>query len=137
MANVKRPPRGLLDTSIFVALEEGRPLRQEALPRQNAISVVTRAELRVGVLAAADIASRDRRIATFEASGHFTTLPIDGEVARAWSQMRAYMAASGSRIEINDMWIAATAAAYEMPVLTQDSDFDALSGVAGLTVIPV
>ena len=133
----ERPPRGLLDTSIFVALEEGRPLRQEALPRQNAISVVTRAELRVGVLAAADIASRDRRIATFEASGRYTVLPIDEEVARAWSQMRAYLAASRRRIEINDIWIAATAAAYEMPVLTQDGDFDALNGVAGLTVIPV
>lgn len=133
----KRPPRGLLDTSIFVALEEGRPLRQEALPRQNAISVVTRAELRVGALAAADIASRDLRIATFEASGRFPVLPIDEEVARAWSQMRAYLAASARRIDVNDMWIAATAAAYEMPVLTQDGDFDSLSGVAGLTVIPV
>ncbi len=133
----KRPPRGLLDTSIFVALEEDRPLRQEALPRQNAISIVTRAELRVGVLAAADIASRDLRIATFEASGRFTVLPIDEEVARAWSQMRTYLAASERRIDVNDMWIAATAAAYEMPVLTQDGDFDSLNGVAGLTVIPV
>ena len=34
-------------------------------------------------------------------------------------------------------WIAATAAAHEIPVLTQDGDFDALNGVAGLTVIPV
>jgi predicted nucleic acid-binding protein len=88
-------------------------------------------------LAAADIASRDRRIAMFEASGRFTVLPIDDEVARPWSQMRAYLAVSKRRVEVNDMWIAATAAAYEMPVLTQDSDFDALSGVAGLTVIPV
>ena len=133
----KRPPRGLLDTSIFVALEDGRPLRQEALPLQNTISVVTRAELRVGILAAADIASRDRRIATFEAAGRFAVLPIDEEVARAWSQMRAYLAASKRRVEVNDMWIAATAAAYEMPVLTQDGDFDSLSGVAGLTVIPI
>jgi predicted nucleic acid-binding protein len=115
----------------------GRPLRQEALPRQNAISIVTRAELRVGVLAAAEIASRDRRVATFEASGRFTVLPIDEGVARAWSQMRVHLAASGRRVEINDIWIVATAAAYEMPVLTQDGDFDALSGVAGLTVIPV
>ncbi len=51
--------------------------------------------------------------------------------------MRTYLAASGRRVEINDVWIAATAAAYEMPVLTQDGDFDALNGVAGLTVIPV
>ena len=51
--------------------------------------------------------------------------------------MRAYLAASGSRVTINDMWIAATAAAHEIPVLTQDGDFDALNGIAGLTVIPV
>jgi predicted nucleic acid-binding protein len=35
------------------------------------------------------------------------------------------------------MWIAATAAAHEIPLLTQDQDFNALSGVAGLTVIEV
>ena len=99
--------------------------------------MVTRAELRVGVLLAEDIKSRDLRIATFEASRRFATLPIDDEVARAWSQMRAYLAASGARVAVNDMWIAATAAASEMPVLTQDGDFDALNGVAGLTVIPV
>jgi predicted nucleic acid-binding protein len=132
-----RPPRGLLDTSIFIALEEGRALRQEALPRQSAISVITRAELRVGVLAADGIENRDLRIATFEAAGQFASLPIDEEVGRAWSQMRAYLAASGRRVTVNDMWIAATAAAHEMPVLTQDGDFDALNGVAGLTVIPV
>lgn len=137
MVSENRPARGLLDTSIFVALEEGRPLSQEALPRQNAISIVTRAELRVGVLAADDIASRDRRIATLEAFQRFTVLPIDEEVGRAWAQMCAYRAASGCRVAINDMWIAATAAAHEIPILTQDGDFEALSGVAGLTVIPL
>lgn len=112
-------------------------MRQDLLPRQSAISIVTQAELRVGVLLAEDIENRDLRIATFEASLRFATLPVDDEVARAWSQMRAYLAASGARVTVNDMWIAATAAASEMPVLTQDADFDALNGVAGLTVIPV
>ena len=137
MVSEKRPARGLLDTSIFVALEEGRRVRQELLPRQSAISIVTQAELRVGVLLAEDIESRDLRIATFEASHRFATLPIDDAVARAWSQMRAYLAASGARAPVNDMWIAATAVASNMPVLTQDGDFYALNGVAGLTVIPV
>ncbi len=132
-----RPDRGLLDTSVFIALEEARPLRQEALPRQSAISVVTRAELRVGIFAADGIDSRDRRIATFEASQRFPALPVDEDVGRAWAQMRAYLAASGRRVALNDMWIAATAAAHEIPVLTQDADFDALNGIAGLTVIPV
>jgi predicted nucleic acid-binding protein len=132
-----RPSHGILDTSVFVALEHGRTLDPDALPRQNAISIVTRAELRAGVLAADDIATRDRRIATFEASRVFTLLPIDRDVDSAWAQMRAYLAASGRRTNANDVWIAATAAAREIPVVTQDTDFDALNGVAGLTVIAV
>lgn len=58
-------------------------------------------------------------------------------VDRIWAQMRAYLAASGRRVNANDIWIAATAAAHEIPVVTQDGDFNALSGVAGLTVIEV
>jgi predicted nucleic acid-binding protein len=104
---------------------------------QSAISIVTRAELRAGVLAAEDIATRDRRIATFEASRVFSILPIDRDVDSAWAQMRAYLAAAGRKVNANDMWIAATAAAYEIPVVTQDTDFDSMNGVAGLTVIPV
>lgn len=109
----------------------------EALAETSAISVVTRAELRVGIFAAEDIETRDRRLMTFELANRIVTLPVDEKVSRAWSQMRAYAQASGKKVEINDMWIAATAAAHEIPVLTQDRDFDALSGVAGLTVIPV
>jgi predicted nucleic acid-binding protein len=132
-----RPARGLLDTSVFIAAESGRSLRHEAFPVESAISVVTRAELRVGIFAAESIAIRDRRITTFDASGDFQVLPIDEEVGRAWAQMRAYLVAAGRRINVNDAWIAATAAAHEVPVLTQDADFEALSGVAGLRVIEV
>jgi predicted nucleic acid-binding protein len=99
--------------------------------------VVTKAELRVGIFAAEDIETRDRRLMTFEFANRIISLPVDEAVSRAWAQMRAYVGASGQKVGINDMWIAATAAAHEMPVITQDGDFDALSGVAGLTVIPV
>lgn len=129
--------RGLLDTSVLIAVENGRSLRTEAMPKTTAISVVTKAELRVGIFATEDVEVRDRRLATFELASRIVALPIDEEVGRAWAQMRAYLAASGCRVAINDMWIAATAAAHEIPVVTQDGDFDALNGVAGLTVIPV
>ncbi len=122
---------------MFIAGESGRSLRVEALPELAAISIVTRAELRAGVLAAADVVSRDRRLATLEAVAGVATLPIGDGVDRAWAQMRAYLAASERRVNANDIWIAATAAAYEMPVFTQDGDFEALAGVAGLTVVPV
>ncbi|HEX3609507.1 MAG TPA: type II toxin-antitoxin system VapC family toxin [Solirubrobacterales bacterium] len=129
--------RGLLDTSVLIAIEHGRPLRTEAMPETTAISVVTKAELRVGIFAAEDIETRDRRLMTFELANRIILLPVDEVVSRAWAQMRAYVGASGQKVRVNDMWIAATAAAHEIPVLTQDGDFEALSGVAGLTVIPV
>jgi predicted nucleic acid-binding protein len=133
----RKDSQGLLDTSVLVAIENGRSLRTEAMPETTAISVVTRAELRVGIFAAEDIETRDRRLMTFELANRIVALPVDEAVSRAWAQMCAYVGASGRKVGINDMWIAATAAAYEMPVLTQDADFDALNGVAGLTVIPV
>lgn len=128
---------GLLDTSVLISHEGGRSLRTEAIPETLAISIVTKAELRVGIFAAENIEARDRRLVTFELANRIVSLPVDEAVARAWSQMRAYVGASGQKIRINDMWIAATAAAYEIPVVTQDGDFDPLNGVAGLTVIPV
>jgi len=135
---MRRPfPRGLLDTSIFIAAESGRPIRDEAIPDAAAISIVTMAELRAGIFAADDIATRDQRLRTLEMASGIAVFPVDDEVSRAWAQMRAYLAASGRRVRANDMWIAATAAAHEIPVVTQDADFDALNGIAGLTVIPV
>ena len=132
-----RPPVGLVDTSVLVAVERGRPLRDEALPKRSAISIVTVAELRAGVLMAPDVESRDRRIVTLEGVKGATILPVEGKVARAWAAMRAYLAASERSVSVNDVWIAATAAAHEFPVVTQDHDYYALNGVMGLTVIPV
>ncbi|HEU5105872.1 MAG TPA: PIN domain-containing protein, partial [Solirubrobacterales bacterium] len=66
-----------------------------------------------------------------------TILSLDHTVAQTWAGMRAYLAASGKGVSGNDLWIAATAAAAGMPVITQDRDFYALSGVNGLTVIEV
>lgn len=135
--SAERAPLGLLDTSVFVAVERGRALRVEGLPQSAATSIVTLAELRAGVLAAPDIESRDRRLTTLEQLSGTAILPIDGRVARAWAGMRAYLAASGRAVSASDLWIAATAAAHEMPVVTQDRDYYALSAVNGLTVIEV
>jgi predicted nucleic acid-binding protein len=132
-----RPERGVLDTSVFIAQESGRQLRRERLPQEVAISIVTKAELRLGVLAAADVATRDRRLVTLDSIAELHVLPIWGAVERVWAGMRTYLAASGRSVKVNDLWIAATAAAYEMPVITQDRDFYALSGANGLTVIEV
>jgi predicted nucleic acid-binding protein len=135
--SARKRTRGLLDTSVFIAAESGRRLDLEGIPDDLAISIVTSAELRLGVLAAEDVATRNRRLATLESVGRMEVLPIWAGVQREWAAMRAYLVASGGKVNANDVWIAATAAAYGMPVVTQDRDFNALSGVGGLTVVEV
>lgn len=46
--------------------------------------------------------------------------------------MRVHLAEIGRKVGVNDLWIAASAAAHNLPVITRDNDFDALEAVAGL-----
>jgi len=129
--------RALLDTSVFVARESGRPLDTAALPGECAISTVTVAELQLGVLAATDVAVRSRRIATLAAVGDLETLPIDTDVAATWALLRVQLAQAQRRMGVNDLWIAATALAHDLPVVTQEAGFDVIAEAGGLTVVRV
>jgi predicted nucleic acid-binding protein len=131
------PERGVLDTTVFIASESGRPLDDSCLPDESAISVITLAELNAGVLAAADVNTRALRMATLDALALMEVLPVDEPVTLMWARMRVHLAESGRRVNVNDLWIAATAASHDLPVITQDHDFDPLDGVAGLTIIRV
>ena len=124
----------LADTSVFIARESGRQLRIEALPERLAISVITVGELRAGVLDAADLESRDRRLATLTSALRLAAIPVDEAVAEAWARLRVALQQAGLRMPANDSWIAATAIAFGVPVVTQDDDY---RDVPGLTVIQV
>jgi predicted nucleic acid-binding protein len=126
-----------LDTSIFIAGETGRALDESRLPEESAISVVTLAELRVGVLAAPDTAIRARRLATLDATSDIEALPIDEDVAAVWARLRVGLAEAGLRINVNDLWIAATAVANDLPVFTQDADFSPLEQVGDISVVRI
>jgi predicted nucleic acid-binding protein len=62
---------------------------------------------------------------------------IDEDAARSWARLRIHLAETNRRVRINDLWIAAIAAARGLPVVTQDDDFDPMAGAAGLSVIKV
>lgn len=121
---------GLADTSLFIAHETGRPLRTEALPDRLAVSVITIGELRAGVLAAPDVATRDRRLWTLTAALALDPIPIDEGVAAAWARLRVELRDRGLRMPVNDSWIAATAIAHGVAVVTHDDDYVELPGLA-------
>jgi predicted nucleic acid-binding protein len=126
--------RALADTSIFIAQDGGRRIDVALLPERLAVSVITIGELRAGVLAAIDTTTRDRRLDTLTAALTIEPVPIDSAVAAAWARLRVALRDAGARMPVNDSWIAATALALEVPVLTQDADFPE---VGGLQVIRV
>ena len=119
---------------MFIAREAGRPIDVEALPDQLAVSVITIGELRAGVLAATDTVIRDRRLDTLTAALSLEPIPVDAEFANAWARLRVTLRDAGVRMPLNESWIAATAMALGVPIVTQDDDFPAL---ADLDVIRV
>ena len=128
--------RGLLDTSVFIAREE-RDLDTARIPDEVAVSVVTYGELRAGVLAATDLTVRSRRLSTLQTVADLEPLPIDTAVADAWATLRLLLAEAGRRGNVNDTWIAATALAHDVPVVSQDADYEILAGISDLRVIAV
>ena len=119
----------ILDTSIFVAVEQKRGLRRP-LPDEIGVSVVTLAELELGVLVAKDSDTRATRLATLtRLREHTAGIPVDGRVASAYARLAARQLADGRRPRVHDTWIAATALAHDAEVWTQDADFSALTGV--------
>ena len=131
------PERGILDTSVFIAAESGRPIDQTQLPGESAISVITLAELQVGVLAARDTDTRSRRMATLNSVADVEVLPVNEAVALEWARLRVRLAESGRRLNVNDLWIAATAAANGLPVVTQDADYEPLQTLGDVAIIQV
>ena len=120
--------KGLLDTSVLVAQEAGRSL--ESLPDETAISVVTLAELHLGVLTARDRQTRARRLHTVtRVERDLEAIPIDPETARTFASIVAEARAAGRRPRVMDTWIAATGVRHGLTVFTQDDDFASIPRV--------
>lgn len=125
---------GLADTSCFIALESRRPIRAEAVPDRLAVSIITIGQLRAGVLAARDLETRDRRLGTLARALVLDPVPVDDAVAAAWARLRVALRDASLRMGVNDSWIAATALALGVPVVTQDEDYVTLPGLAVIRV---
>ncbi len=91
------------------------------------VSVVTIAELTLGVRLAKSPDVAAQRSATLADAMRSRIVPIDvALVVDAWCTLRA---ALRRNIPANDSWIAATALALGVPIITQDDDFDAAASI--------
>ena len=115
----------VFDTSVLISVEAHRIAETtEWLP---VVSVVTVAELALGVRLASSVEARTARSMSLRNALKGRVVPIDGElIVDAWVDLRAGLQRA---LKANDSWIAATALALDIPLLTCDADFDAAAGM--------
>jgi predicted nucleic acid-binding protein len=132
------PASGLLDTSVFIARESGRPLGE--LPDRVAVSVVSIGELQLGVLASTDDRSTARRADTLALARAANPIPISEAVMTAWARLVSDCRTAGVHrtVKLTDTLIAATAVEHGLPVITQDDDYGRMAEAhAALSVVMV
>lgn len=127
MVNVRR---ALADTSVFIGIEATRFDPDRFAGYEWGVSVVTLGELRLGVLQASGPEAAARRLSTYQLAQRFEPLGIDEAVSEAWALLVSKLRA----VPINDSWIAATAVAHGIAILTQDNDYAAMPDVEVITI---
>jgi len=94
-----------------------------------AISIITWGEIYEGLLSAS---SQQHRLAQFESFvATVDLLTLNTDVAQQYGTIRSHLRLQGLLIPDNDIWIAATALAYNYTLVSQDKHF---SRVPNLTL---
>ena len=123
MPEQSRRERGIIDTSVFIDLEQLDPA---SLPIEVAISSITLAELAAGPHATSDREERARRQDRLQRTeAAFDPLPFDSDAARAYGRVYSAVTASGRKARGTravDLLIAATACAAKLPLYTRNPD---------------
>ena len=102
----------LIDTSVLIA-----DLPADALDEPWVISAVSVGELEAGVLMARDDATRAQRLRRLTALlAEAPIIPVERAVAARYGELRA----ASARRPANDLWIAATALAHDLTLITAD-----------------
>lgn len=133
----QRLPKGVLDTSVVIDLEQIDTFR---LPLEVAVTAITMAELAAGPHATTDPAERARRQDRLQrAEAAFDALPFDTAAARAYGLIYAAVASQGRKARgarAVDLLIAAVVAASGVPLITRNpQDFIGLENI--VTVVAV
>ena len=125
----------LIDASVLIDAERGRvdlAAHIDRHPDEDAfLSVVTASELLHGVHRATTAAQRSRRSAFVEGLlQRFSVLDVDLATARANARLWADLAAAGSRVGPNDLWLAAAALAHGLTLVTANlREFERVPGL--------
>lgn len=121
----------LIDTDVFVDRErDGRPLATAVGDEPWTVSVITVSELLHGIYRASGAVRARRRAWVEGLLAGIETIPITTPVARVHADVWAGLARQGTVVGQHDLWIAATALAHGLGVVTRNErDFARIPGL--------
>lgn len=126
----ERRPIGLLDTCVLIDIDR---IPDASLPAVSQICAITVAELMLGVHMARNPLDRTARITRLLATNsNFDPLPFGERATDAFNALVGFTVAAGRnpKPRKNDLMIAATAVANEMPLYTANvEDFKGLESM--------
>lgn len=138
MATEEGPELVVCDTS-FIALTERAERKPEVVAHWPAdevarieasvlaISVISLAEIRAGRLYAGW--GERRAAAQEERLAGLVWIPLDTQIVDEWAELTAHGLRNGWRVKDNDLWIAATATAKDLTLVSCDRGFQSVPGL--------
>jgi tRNA(fMet)-specific endonuclease VapC len=117
----------VIDTSVIIRMMNGDGAAVNLLRQitEKYVPVIVVGELFFGAYKSA---RRDANLEKLQGVlACFNELQVTGAVARSYATIKADLQKQGTPIPENDLWIAATARAYRLPVATFDEHFKRIS----------
>ena len=127
----------IIDTNIYSALDRGDPRVVSIL--QSSITIMlplcVLGELHYGFILGARADLNKQRLSTFMSLDFVDVLRSTSKTAEIYGEL-AFVCRKGGRVlSNNDLWIASLAIEYDVPLVTYDKDFSALSSRLGDNLI--
>lgn len=133
-----RIERYLLDTSVAVDVLRGRLSLRDYMS-DNAFLYLC--DIVIGELLFGAIRSQRPEKQRKEVEAFLVQYPVlhtDTDIAQAYAEIKSQLEQLGQRIPENDMWIAAFASVYNLPLLTRDQKhFERVQQIGAIEVLSV
>jgi tRNA(fMet)-specific endonuclease VapC len=131
-------PRLLLDTSAYAQFRRGHPAVVDLLASAERVflSTVTLGELEAGFILGTRVDENRSALRDFLQEPFVSVLPIDEAASTRYGSVFAALRRAGTPIPTNDIWIAATALAAGVALVTFDTDFGRVRDLDARLFVP-